>query len=144
MLADLNENTACDTPNDTRRIVVLRRRILLAEDGRDNQRLLCAHLRDCGAELVVAENGQIAVDLVATSSFNLILMDMQMPVMDGYAAAAEMRRRGFTAPIIALTANAMAEDRKRSMACGYTDYLTKPIDREILLKTVRQHLGGAK
>jgi len=143
MPADPNENAASDTPNDARRIIVLRGRILLAEDGRDNQRLLCAHLHDCGAELVVAENGQIAVDLVAKSPFNLILMDMQMPVMDGYAAAAEMRRRGSTAPIIALTANAMAEDRKRSMASGCTDYLTKPIDREILLKTVRKYLDGA-
>jgi CheY-like chemotaxis protein len=118
----------------------LRGRILLVEDGRDNQRLLKMQLEHAGAEVVLAENGQIGVDLATTQPFDLILMDMQMPVMDGYAATAELRRKGKTIPIIALTAYAMAEDRAECMASGCTAFLTKPTDEERLLKMVHQHL----
>ncbi|HWE05051.1 MAG TPA: response regulator [Tepidisphaeraceae bacterium] len=121
--------------------ITLRGHILLAEDGRDNQRLLTTHLRTAGAQVTVADNGRIAVDKTATESFDLILMDMQMPEMDGYSAAAELRRRGFTLPIIALTAHAMAEDRTKCLASGCSDYLSKPVTMEMLLKTVSRHLG---
>jgi PAS domain S-box-containing protein len=127
-------------PSDNWHDVPLHGRILLVEDGRDNQRLLSTHLRCCGAEVVIAENGQIGVDLEAESSFDLILMDMQMPVMDGYTATSKLRSRGCTIPIIALTANAMAEDRKKCEASGCSDYLTKPVEREVLLKAVSKHL----
>ena len=144
MLADLNE-AMLPTPTltDKWQNIPLHGRILLAEDGRDNQRLISTHLRACGAEVVIAENGQIAVDIAMKNSLDLILMDMQMPIMDGYTATAELRRRGCTTPIIALTAYAMAEDRMRCMASGCTEYLSKPIDREVLLKTVSQHLLNA-
>jgi signal transduction histidine kinase/DNA-binding NarL/FixJ family response regulator len=117
-------------------------RILLVEDGRDNQRLLKMQLTDAGATVVIAENGQIAVEVATAQSFDLILMDMQMPVMDGYAATTELRRRGVTIPIIALTAHAMAEDRGKCLASGCSAYLSKPIDEEILLNTVNQQLGN--
>ena len=91
--------------------------------------------------MVSALNGQIAVDLATTQPFDLILMDMQMPVMDGYAATVELRRRGLTIPIIALTAYAMAEDRDKCLASGCNAYLSKPVDEETLLTAVNQYLG---
>jgi PAS domain S-box-containing protein len=119
----------------------LRGQILLVEDGADNQRLLRMQLGDAGATVTSALNGRIAVNLATTQTFDLILMDMQMPIMDGYTATRELRRRGLTLPIIALTAYAMAEDRDKCLAAGCSGYLSKPIDQEQLLKTVDEHLG---
>jgi CheY-like chemotaxis protein len=121
--------------------IVLRGRILLAEDGRDNQRLLTTHLRGAGAEVIVAENGQVAIDLATSQPFDLILMDMQMPEVDGYTATAELRRKGLGLPIIALTAHAMCEDREKCIESGCTDYLSKPVTQGLLLRTVALHLG---
>jgi len=121
--------------------IQLRGRILLVEDGADNQRLLSMQLGDAGATVTSALDGQIAVTLATAQTFDLILMDMQMPVMDGYTATKELRRRGLTLPIIALTAHAMAEDRDKCLAAGCSGYLSKPVDEEKLLTTVHEHLG---
>ena len=124
--------------------IYLRGRILLVEDGADNQRLLRMQLSGAGASVVSAANGQRAVELATTQPFDLILMDMQMPVMDGYSATVELRRRGIKIPIIALTAYAMAEDRDKCIASGCDDYLSKPVDEETLLSAVNRALGNER
>jgi CheY-like chemotaxis protein/HPt (histidine-containing phosphotransfer) domain-containing protein len=143
MISDLAEAalTALPEPANSQDIMI-RGRILLAEDGVDNQRLISTYLRTAGAEVVIADNGQAAIEAALSQRFDLILMDMQMPEMDGYTAVAELRRRGFTVPIIALTAYAMAEDRAKCLDCGCTAYLSKPIEKETFLRTISHHLGN--
>jgi len=117
-------------------------RVLLAEDGPDNQRLIAFILRKAGAQVTLAENGQQALDLALEAQqenrpFDVILMDMQMPVMDGYQATKSLRNAGYTNPIVALTAQAMLGDYKRCIDAGCDGYITKPIDRTELLKSLQ-------
>lgn len=120
-------------------------RILLAEDGTDNQRLISFVLTNAGADVTVAENGQLAVDCVLAAHrdgrpFDLILMDIQMPVMNGYDATARLRQEGFRGPIIALTAHAMPEDREKCLHAGCDGHLTKPIAPKELAKSLGRYL----
>ncbi len=114
-------------------------RILLAEDGEDNQRLFGAILRRHGAEVLIADNGLIAVELAMQAlavgdPFDVVLMDLQMPVMDGIEAVRTLRDRGYPGPILALTANVAAADREQALRAGCDDFHGKPIDRAHLVR----------
>ena len=113
-------------------------RILIAEDHVINQEVLKAILRQYGYEFTVVDNGQKVIELLAHQTFDVILMDMQMPVMDGCQAAREIRKReeitGGHIRIIAITANAMKQDRDICLAAGMDDYITKPIEAQILIE----------
>jgi PAS domain S-box-containing protein len=115
--------------------------VLLAEDGHDNQRLISMILRKAGAEVTIVENGQLAVEAATkawkdNAPFDLILMDMHMPILDGCEAVKQLRKANYPHPIIALTADAMQDDRKKYLAAGCDDYASKPIQRKALLTLV--------
>jgi two-component system, chemotaxis family, CheB/CheR fusion protein len=118
--------------------------VLIVDDRRDI-RLIAQHMVEkAGGRVVTAENGQLAVELLTRddrADIDLVLMDMQMPVLDGYAATKELRRQGFSKPIIALTANAMKEDRDRCLEAGCDDYTSKPLDNRRLIELISRFLS---
>jgi signal transduction histidine kinase/FixJ family two-component response regulator len=126
----------------SKRPVLPQATVLLVEDGETNRKLVSLVLHRAGADVVTAENGQVALDRAETQTFDAILMDMQMPVLDGYQATQTLRRRGVKTPIIALTAHSMKGDEERCRAAGCSGYITKPIDTDRLLNTLADVLRG--
>ena len=121
--------------------------VLLVEDGEVNRKLISLVLRRAGATVHCEENGKDGSDAALAAAedgcgFDVVLLDMQMPVMDGYTAARRLRTAGYAGPIVALTAHAMKGDRERCLAAGCDDYLSKPIDTDALLAVVAGHLAA--
>lgn len=118
-------------------------RILLVEDEPINQMIACELLQDAALEVHLANNGQEAVALALSTQFDLILMDMQMPIMDGITAAHHIRAKcpDIQTPIIALTANAFSDDRKKCLAAGMNDFVSKPVDPDVLYEVVWKWLA---
>ncbi len=144
--AATSDVTPASTPDTPAKPAALTARILLAEDGPDNQRLIAHHLRTAGATVEFAMNGRDAVDFAIAAEkennpFDLVLMDMQMPIMSGYEASTRLRELRFSRPIIALTAHAMDGDREKCIAAGCQDYTTKPVKRDVLLEICRKWLA---
>jgi two-component system sensor histidine kinase/response regulator len=125
-------------------------RVLVAEDNSVNQALARRLLEKRGHTVVIAENGRAALEALERDAFDLILMDVQMPVLGGLEAAACIRERERIAgcapriPIIALTANAMAGDRERCIESGMDEYLTKPIQARDLFATMERVMAGVQ
>jgi CheY-like chemotaxis protein len=122
--------------------------LLLVEDSEDNRFLVLAYLKKTPYRIDTADNGQIAVEKFMSQAYDLILMDMQMPVMDGYTATREIRRREREeerkrTPIIALTAHALKEDIQKSLDAGCDAHLTKPINKRHLLDAIREFTAPA-
>jgi signal transduction histidine kinase/DNA-binding response OmpR family regulator/HPt (histidine-containing phosphotransfer) domain-containing protein len=120
-------------------------RVLLVEDHELNQELAMEILWDAGMEVTLATNGQEALDTLAREPFDGVLMDIQMPVMDGYTAAREIRKQARFAdlPVIAVTANAMAGDREKALEAGMNDHIAKPVDLEEALKVMARWIKPA-
>jgi signal transduction histidine kinase/CheY-like chemotaxis protein len=116
--------------------------VLLVEDGDTNRKLIKLILERAGARVTTAENGALGVEAAAKQQFDVILMDMQMPVMDGYSASSRLRDSGSRVPIIALTAHTMAGDREKCLAAGCTDYLTKPINAAQMFATIEHAIAA--
>ena len=132
--------TVGDAPTNTfeRLATIKGARILLVEDNDLNQEVATELLRDAGFSVELAENGQIALNKILTNDYDIVLMDMQMPVMDGITATQEIRKnsRYKDIPIVAMTANAMQGDRNRCMEAGMNDHVIKPIEPEDLWKAL--------
>nr|MBI3611660.1 response regulator [Nitrospirota bacterium] len=123
-------------------------RILLAEDSDSNRLLIQSHLKTLPCRLDLAEDGQIAVDMYQAGRYDLVFMDMEMPVLDGYSATREIRRYEQESglprtPIIALTAHERKEEEQKSLAAGCTVHLIKPIKKSALLRTIYTHAAAA-
>jgi len=119
-------------------------RLLLAEDSPDNRRLIVHILTKAGWEVIAAENGAVACERMAAAieqgvTIDLVLMDVQMPVMDGHEATRRLRRMGYQRPIVALTANMLAGDREKCLEAGCDFYLGKPVSRETLISVVNDY-----
>ena len=111
-------------------------RILVVDDGDANRRLIRLILERAGCEIAEAENGQVGFDKAIAGGFDIVLMDMQMPVLDGYEATRRLRESGYSRSIIALTANAMKGDQEKCRKAGCDGFLSKPVDMDLLVETL--------
>lgn len=116
-------------------------KVLLVEDGDTNRRMIQLMLKRFKIDVDVAINGQEGINRVIAGHYDVVLMDMQMPIKDGYDATRELRNLGYKLPIVALTAHAMSGDRQRCLDAGCSDYLTKPIGEERLIRKLAEHLS---
>ncbi|HKX95532.1 MAG TPA: ATP-binding protein [Methylibium sp.] len=141
MEGDLQIHAAGSTAITDFAVPQLGGRVLLAEDGVDNQRLLATYLRQAGLEATVVGNGRDAVEAALSQDFDLVLMDIQMPVLDGVGAMRMLRRAGYRQPIVALTANVMKSDVQKYLEAGCDDVLGKPVERERFYAVIDEQLG---
>jgi PAS domain S-box-containing protein len=136
------QDLAAESPGERWRLPAAR--VLVADDGAENRELVTLVLSEHGLWVEQAENGQIAVEMATKGGYDVILMDMQMPVLDGYGATRQLRASGVATPIIALTANAMAGFEKQMMEAGCDVFMSKPVDIDELLRTLARLLGGER
>ena len=119
-------------------------RILVAEDDKNTSRLLCAILKRSGYETITAENGEDALDKLDQYQIDLLLCDVMMPKMDGFALTREIRRTDTQLPILMVTAKSLPEDKRNGFLVGTDDYMTKPVDKEEMLLRIKALLRRAR
>ena len=134
-MIEAHQDSNVDTPN-----YISKGHILVAEDNPDNQALISLYLKKINCTFDIAANGEQAYKKSMEGHYDVILMDMQMPIMSGLQATQKLRQKGYQGTIIALTANAMAEDQKNCLEAGCNAFLSKPIDRSKFFTTLNQYL----
>ncbi len=112
--------------------------ILVVDDCEDNQFLLSHLLKRKGALISTASNGQEAVEKALTEKFDVILMDIQMPYMDGFEAQKQIKAAGVPVPVLAVTASSQREDKSKILKAGFAGYIAKPVDKDLLINTILQ------
>ena len=117
--------------------------VLVVEDSPDNQELITKYLIKAGATAEIVDNGLMAVQKAMTSTYDLIIMDVQMPIMDGLTATRKLRAEGYEGPIAILTANALKEDKDKCLNAGANEYLTKPIQVTKFFKVLKTYLQSS-
>lgn len=137
---DIIRNCESTAPKISDTKALAGKRVLLVEDMPDNQKLISLYLQKLGCEITLAENGKVGFEKAQDGAFDLILMDIQMPLMNGYEATRRLRENNFRQPIIALTAHAMAEERKKALESGFDGFLTKPVQRQQLIDVLESHI----
>ena len=118
-------------------------RVLLVEDNRVNQIIAAEHLRLAGLAVDIAEHGGEALDMLDRAEYDIVLMDLQMPVLDGLDACRELRRRGITTPVLAMTANAFDDDRRACADAGMNDFIAKPVEPQTLFEALARWIPEA-
>ena len=116
-------------------------KVLLVDDSDDNQILVTHYLKRVGASVDVAFNGLEGVQMAQQNSYDVILMDIEMPKLDGYRATNRLRAAGLTTPIVGLTAHDGAQDRERALANGFSAYLIKPLTSAVLIETLTHYVS---
>jgi len=134
------ESSSDNVVNQYSNVEILSGSVLLVEDSPDNQVLISWHLSKMGLSSDIAENGRVGVDKALNGNYSLVLMDMQMPVMDGIDAIKCLRDSGYVKPIISLTANAMKSDKDMCISAGANDFLVKPLDLPVFTKTIEKYM----
>ena len=132
-----------DVQQDQPDIRPLAGKVLLVEDSPDNQELISMFVRKTGADIDIATDGQQGVDMALANDYDLVLMDMQMPILDGLEAISRLRSRGYAGPLVSLTANALLTNRDKCLAAGANGYLVKPIDLVLFYEVLNRYLPVA-
>ncbi|MDQ3230907.1 MAG: response regulator, partial [Pseudobdellovibrionaceae bacterium] len=142
LLSDIHtlEKPYPPAPVSTKRKQLAGMHVLLVEDAEDSRLLITRILKNNGATIDVAQDGIEAVDMARADHYDVVLMDIQMPLLDGYGALDRLLTKGYRQPVIALTAHALTEERRKTLKAGFCDHLTKPIDMKLLVETISRHV----
>lgn len=128
--------------NEDKAKVLLNKKVLVVDDAIENARLFSIYLSSAGANVKVANGGFEAIDFVKNNDFDMILLDLQMPNIDGYQTIAKIREGGFDKPIVALTAHAMPEEKVKTKNAGFNGHVTKPVTSDFLINSVLEHVNS--